>query len=140
MTSPSDCGWPNHQKCTGCDGEVMVGRFEPIALPRVDESGNRLIDPDTGEMLTVVVKLPVHINPHYHSVMDDTGLVPAGCDHGLPHHPNPAVEASLGRLARTWIRSKYLLVGPGMTGKCVVCIGNPRPADLVTPRGEKVPA
>lgn len=70
------------------------------------------------------------------SVFDPTGLVPVLCEHGIPTHPNPDIQASrLGRLGKSWVRSKYALADSGpLYGRCVVDKGLPRPGDLTEPR------
>jgi len=129
MTSPSSCGYPGHHICPECGDEILEGRYTTISLPRLDDKGRRQVT-DDGELLTIEVRTRHHILP-FHSKLDPTGLAPAICTHGLREHPDAERQNSpTGRLATSWIRSRYLVVEAGAVGKCVVCMGQPRPADL----------
>ena len=60
---------PTHADCTECDGEVKRGRYEPIRVPRTDNAGYPVYDRSTGEMLYVLLPLPVHVEAVSHSRM-----------------------------------------------------------------------
>lgn len=129
------CAVVNHVPCSGgCGGEVVAGRYLDLQLPKLHPDGRQVVTRD-GELLFITIPLPFHVNDLTHSVQDPTGFVPALCEHGLAEHPDPDIQASrLGGLGRSWIRSKYVLCGLGITGRCVVCQGEPRPADLTEAR------
>ena len=69
---------PTHADCTVCDGEVKVGRFEPIRVERTDADGFPVYDTSTGEVLYVLVPLPVHVEPTTHSVFNPGNPVQYG--------------------------------------------------------------
>ena len=164
QTAPSKCGDPDHEPCPCGDEthEVQALKFDTLTQyqnegwveqPKADKDGFPVVDEVTGEIIyewktlwvydadgnkiKETVQLPHAVNPLTHSVLDDTGLAPAVCKHGLSRHPMEAVMRSPhARYATTWIRAKYLSGETGMVGRCVVCLGQPRPADLCTPRNE----
>lgn len=142
--------------CTDCPGQIIVGKFSTISVPKLDEDGFPSVDRETGELLKIRLRLPQHRarlisygpsmilgyvpgthQPIYagdaalperpHSVFDPTGLVPSLCDHGLKEHPSGFRLYAGGR---SWIRSKYMR----FEFDCVVCGGAPVPDDLTTPR------
>ena len=116
--------------CSDCSGEVVVGKFSDITVPRIDEDGFPVMDAEAN-VLYISLPLPVHRadTAWARQVFDPTGLAPALCTHGLPEHPNGVTHP----WAVTWIRAKYLDVGKGGV-KCPVCRGEDRPADLTEPR------
>ena len=122
------CGRKGHVDCTACGGEVIAGRYVDIVVGQTADAW--------GELHPVRVPLPYHVLDLTETVMDPTGLVPVICEHGLAEHPNPDIQGGrLGRLGRSWVRSKYALAeGGGLYGKCVVDKGLPRPADLTEVR------
>lgn len=92
--------------------------FDTIRLPLLDDKGEQVLDKE-GRKRHTVVRMRHHVLKR--SVLDPTGLVPAACAHGLKEHPDPAQQAHAGRIAVSWIRSRYVKAG-GKTGTtCVVC-------------------
>lgn len=113
---------------------MVTGRYLDIRLPKLGPDGRQLVTGD-GELLFINVPLPCHVNELTHAVFDPTGLVPVICNHGLPEHPNPDIQQGrLGRLAVSWVRSKYASAQGGQYGKCVIDLGQDRPDDLTMPR------
>lgn len=108
------CSDPTHVPNSAGNGCVLKSRAYSIAIT---ENGR-----------TVRIPQPIHIVAH--SKFDPTGLVWSLCKHGLEQHPDPEIAAGR-RLGFSWIRSKHL----DQWGKCPECRGEPRPADLTTPRG-----
>lgn len=47
------CTDPRHADCPNCDGEVLVGVFDPINIKTIDKA--------TGEVTREVVNLPKHV-------------------------------------------------------------------------------
>lgn len=113
--------------CGECSGEIVVGRFEPITVPVLDDAGWPEVDPETGRVKTIRLRLPRHRVMMPKSVFDPTGLVPVMCGHGLPEHPAGFALANGGQ---SFVRSKYATVD----FLCVVDQGVEPPADLTTPR------
>ena len=125
------CSNPEHRPCpNGCGGEIHVSR----TVRMIDHFE---VDLDTGENVPHYVTLPIHIPDVGHWTFDPTGLVPVTCTHGLAQHPNglPLPERGFTGVPRSWLRSKYARSGLHSEG-CVVCHGEPRPADLTTPRNQ----
>jgi hypothetical protein len=118
--------------CADCSGEIVVGVFDTITVPRIDEEGFPQFGPDS-KMLYINLPLPAH-RAHTtwaRQVFDPTGLAPSLCTHGLLEHPNGITHP----WAVTWIRAKHLDVTKGdVWSWCPVCRGEPRPADLTEPR------
>lgn len=54
------CKVPTHQPCSDCSGEIIVGEFDIIRVPRLDEDGFPSFGPD-GALLTVELPLPAHV-------------------------------------------------------------------------------
>lgn len=113
--------------CGMCRGQIVVGVFDPITVPVVDEDGFPTLAPDGG-VVKITLQLPRHRcdTPLARSTFDPTGLAPASCSHGLKEHPNGVRSP----LAVSWIRSKYLFTNL----QCVVCRGEEVPSDFCTPR------
>jgi hypothetical protein len=111
--------------CADCSGEIIVGQFEPIIVPRIDEDGFPMYDADN-RMRTIEIPLPSHrANTLWaRQEFDPTGLAPAPCAHGLAEHPAGLTHP----FAVSWIRAKYLDVGKKVT--CPVCRGEPAPPDM----------
>lgn len=124
-----NCTDPQHMPCpNGCGGEVHATRT-CTQIDRYD------VDLETGESVPHYVTLPLHIPDVGHWTQDPTGLVAVTCTHGLAEHPNgqPLPTRGFMGVPRSWLRSKY--ARSGHRGEaCVVCHGEPRPADLTTPR------
>lgn len=121
----------------GCNGMIVVGMYDTINVPKLDEDGAPVVGRD-GQPERVRLRLPWHA-VRAQSKFDLTGLVPAPCRHGLAEHPDPDVMKSPhARQAVSWIRSKYVGVRKGPTGLpipgCPPCNGEPRPADLTDAR------
>lgn len=112
--------------CEDCSGLKDEDRFSIIALKKYDPDGVPVLDPD-GVHARTYIRLPFHIVEQ--SRLDPTGLAPAACRHGLPEHPDPAVQKQLWRLATTWVRSRYL----DYLGRCPACREEPVPDDMTTP-------
>ncbi len=131
--------------CADCGGELIVGVFHPIAVPKLDEEGT-VVRGRSGEPETVRLRLPAHRCEVGASKFDPTGLAPAPCRHGLAEHPDPEVMASPhARQAVSWMRAKHVGIKRHKNGLplagCPVCFEEPRPADLCeaadgTPTGE----
>lgn len=137
--------------CDFCPGEVIVGKYEPILAPAVDDDGFPILDPATGRVQMIRLRLPQHrvrfvgqgvdhvavsrgLEPRWtpmpdgpRSVFDPTGLVPVMCEHGLPEHP---LGFPLQHGGQSFVRAKY----GTFDFRCVVCNGAEPPADLTTPR------
>lgn len=60
------CDNPRHAPCEDCGGEIIVGEYDPIRLPRRDEEGFPMVTGD-GELLYVDLPLPRHVAPGTHS-------------------------------------------------------------------------
>lgn len=126
------------RKCDDCSGDIVVGMFDTIKVPKLDDDGDVVLRAD-GEPETIRLRLPWHRANVPLSKFDPTGLVPAPCAHGLAQHPDPEVRASAhARSAVSWMRAKYIgikkseLSGLPLPG-CPLCHGEPRPDDLTTP-------
>jgi hypothetical protein len=115
--------------CPDCSGEVIVGEFDPITVPRIDDDGFPLYDADN-HVRTIQIPLPRHrANTTWaRMVFDPTGLAPSFCGHGLKEHPLGYTHP----WAVSWIRAKYLDTSPARS--CPVCRGEDRPADMTEPR------
>lgn len=109
---------------------MRTGTRSPIKVPLTDEDGFPILD-ERGRAQIVTYQLPGHAAMAPVSEFDPTGLVPSPCEHGLPEHPldRKPIEKIAG-FVRSYIRAKYL----GADFRCPVCRGEPRPADLTTPR------
>lgn len=142
-------------QCLDCPGQVIVGEYSAINVPRVDVNGFPELGPD-GRVRMIRLRLPNHrvrliaqgrdtqvdrngvplerwtpAPEAQHSVLDPTGLSHAECEHGIKEHP---LGLTLRYGGRSWIRSKYLDVGRGLGVSCPVCRGEPAPDDMTTPR------
>jgi hypothetical protein len=122
------------ERCEDCSGWVAPGRFEYIRLPLRGEDGNPIYDMDGTPRYTKIAMKSHVLPPTRH---DPTGLVAVTCDHGIKTHPDPEIQGSQsGRSATSWVRSRYVRLGPPSGTTCPVCRGEERPADMT----ESLPA
>ncbi len=135
----NDCPVPTHAPCPECPDEACLDTAHPTMkqINKTDPDGFPVVDRSTGEIMQVTVPTFSHVNSH--SAFNSSGLVAASCDHGVKEPPQALLDdlRALGLSlsaqeagAPSWIRSKYI----GANAKCVVCNGEPRPADLTTAR------
>lgn len=58
---------PRHSDCPNCGDCLLIGRYSDIRMPRVDAQGFPEYSRDTGELLYVLVPIPKHVAPVWHS-------------------------------------------------------------------------
>lgn len=131
--------------------EIIPGSFSSIRVLMTDDEGVPVLD-DKQEFMYTQLRLPDHrfrlpgneqgtdkeghvrweADPRgtVHSELDPTGLVGVLCDHGLPRDQHPTGREMYPRHGVSWVRAKYAT----FEFKCVVDLGQERPADLTTPR------
>jgi hypothetical protein len=68
------CDDPRHAPCPDCTGEILVGEYETIRMPRLDNDGFPEVDPDTGELLQIDLPLPSHAARVRHSKFEPTAV------------------------------------------------------------------
>ena len=101
------------------DKYYLPDTWSAVKLPLLDEAGNPVYDKD-GKARHTAVRLKVHVFPR--SVLDPTGLIPVACSHGLKEHPNAEIQKARGRLAVSWVRSKYVSLGGKAGTSCTLCL------------------
>lgn len=136
MTCPTND--PRHEECPICaDGSCrMVEVHHYTKVPRIDpDTGEQMREPITGTLMHIAVPYQQHVVSH--SAFNASGLVVPNplCRHGIPCPPDvdpglPSMITSRMKDEMLVVRSKYL----NGDGLCPVCRGEPRPADLCTPR------
>jgi hypothetical protein len=127
-----NCTDPNHEKCENCGDCIRKGRYADIRVIATDEQGWPVYDQSTGELKHVLIAMPLHVLTH--TRFDPTGFVGVFCEHGLPDHPDPEIDAYFKRRhARSFVRARYAVSYGPAAGRCVMDEGQERPDDLTRP-------